>query len=88
MAKTERPPWQNFLEGDVIGKENTQGLRCYQVVIRVRPEGLQAIVKVRRGDEYQVAFVGAGGFQSLAGKVRDVFEDETKKWKDDEYPPI
>lgn len=87
MTKTEKPSWQLYLEGDVIGKETVAKERVYQVVIRVRPEGLQGIVKVRAGDVYKVVFVGAGSFPALAGKIRDQVNEGVEKWKEDRYPP-
>lgn len=71
----------------MLGKETSAGARVYQVVIRVRAEGLQAIVKVRRGDYYGVCFVGAGSFPALSAKVRDVILAEEENFKVDKYPP-
>ena len=87
MGTQEKRSWEVYLEGDVIGKETIEGYRVYQVVIRVRGEGLLGIVKARRGAEYQVCFVGAATLALLSAKVRDAILKETKKWKTDEYPP-
>jgi hypothetical protein len=71
----------------VIGKENTEGLRVYQVVIRVKGEGCQAVIKVRKGETYKVNFVGAATLHLLATKVRNLMIKEGKPWRDDRYPP-
>lgn len=87
MGDNGREPWVGYLEGDVIGKEVKAMGKVYQVVIRVKPEGLLGIVKARDRDEYYVVFVGAGTLPSLAAKVRDVINEPGKKWRSDRFPP-
>jgi len=76
-----------YIEGDVLNKEVDGMGRVYQVVIRVRMEGLLAIVKARDGGEYWVRFVGAGTLAALTAKVRDVIINPDDKWAIDKYPP-
>lgn len=87
MEPGEREPWVVYLEGGCIGKEIEGGFRVYQVVIRVRGEGLMGVVKVRKGDQYQVAFLGAGSLPGLSAKVRDIILRPGEKFKVDMYPP-
>jgi len=83
----EREPWVNYLEGDVLGKQTIDQIRVYQVVIKVRGEGLLGVVKGRRGAEYFVAFVGAGTLSALAAKIRGLLLSEEEKFKVDQWPP-
>lgn len=87
MEKSEREPWVTYLEGDVLAKEVEGRGRVYQVIIRVKSEGLQGVVKARAGDEYSVAFVGAGSLPGLSAKIRDCVMGEGDKWREDRYPP-
>lgn len=88
MGSNQKEPWVNYLEGDVLNKEGPAGHRVYQLVIRVRAEGLQAVIKARRGEEYFVEFVGAGTLTSLAGRVRDKVAGPDTRWREDKYAPI
>lgn len=87
MGKDGTDPWVGYLEGDCLNCSCAEGGRPYQVVIRVRPEGLQGIVKVRDKGRYLVCFVGSGTLSSLAGKVRDVLAREGDHWREDKFPP-
>lgn len=87
METGEREPWVTYLEHDVIGKETEGGFKVYQVVIRIRGEGVMGVVKVRRGAEYQVVFVGASSLSALSAKVRNVMLGREGKFKVDQYPP-
>lgn len=87
MEAREKEPWVNYLEGDCLLGEAGVGGRVYQVVIRVKPEALQVIVKVRDGDKYLVWFGGAGTLPSLARKVREALAGDGVGWKEDRYPP-
>lgn len=87
MGKRTKESWEVYLDGDVIGTTNLEGARIYQLVIRVRGEGLMGVVKARKGDQYYVSFVGAASISLLAAKVRDVVIKEGGKWAEDKYPP-
>ena len=87
MGRNDQDPWVGYLEGDCLNSERAGGGRPYQVVVRIRAEGLQAVVKVRAGEQYLVCFVGAGTLSSLAGKVRDALKEEGGRWREDSYPP-
>lgn len=84
---SKKPSWVIYLEGDVLGKETKAGFRVYQLVIRVKAEGLLAVVKARKSAQYEVCFVGAGSLSLLAAGVRDAVGGVGKKWQSDAYPP-
>lgn len=78
-------PALTFLEHDCIGQETREGARLYEMSIKVRPGGLLAVLRVVGDQGSQVAFVGAGGFLSLARKVRDALQSEDTSWREDKY---
>lgn len=84
---SKKPSWVIYLEGDVLGKEVPGGARVYQLVIRVKAEGLLAVVKARKAERYEVCFVGAASLSLLAAGVRDAVTGVGKKWQPDTYPP-
>lgn len=85
VNRVEKAPWLTYLEWDVLGKETEGGYRVYQVVVRIKHEGIQAVIKARRGSEFFVSFVGGGSLQSVAGKVRARVVGEGHKWREDQY---
>ena len=87
MGKRTKESWEVYLDGDVIGATTASGARVYQLVIRVRGEGLMGVVKVRKESEYFVNFVGAASISHLAAKVRDVVIGEETRWSKDKFPP-
>lgn len=87
MGTTEREPWVTYLEGDILNQEGVGGERVYQVVIRLQASGLMAVLKARKGGEYLVQFCGAGGFRSLAAKIRNRMLGDEGNWQADRYPP-
>lgn len=87
MGAKEKESWEVYLNGDCLHAECARGGRPYQVIIRVRPEGLQGVIKVRDGDEYLVRFEGAGTLPSLAAKIRKAIVEEVEGWRKDSFPP-
>lgn len=81
----EKPPWVSYLEWDVLGKETPGGFHVYEVVVKVQHQGLLAIVKARKGDEYLVTFKGARGLAALSRVVRDAVVREQTKWRVDQW---
>lgn len=87
MDNGEKTPWVNYLEGDVLNGESPQGYRVYQVVLRIRGEGLQAVVKARKQQGFFVIFVGSASLPALAAKIRKAVRSQDTKWREDKYAP-
>lgn len=85
MTKTGKPPWETYLEWDVLGKYTPGGFVIYEITIKVRPEGLLAIIKARKADEGIVAFGGARNLAGLSRVVRDKVNGEETPWKADAW---
>lgn len=81
----EKPSWVLYLEGDCLGKQSSEGFVVYEVVVKVRDQGLMGIVKARDGDSGVVAFVGGRTLQSLSGEVRRLIAEDSPKWRPDKY---
>jgi len=84
----KQPPWLTYLEWDVLGKPNASDARVYEVVVKIRPEGLLAVIKARKADQYTVTFVGGRSLASLSGLIRKRVVGEPEKWREDKYVQI
>lgn len=86
MNKTEGlDPWVTYLEWDVLGSETPGGFAVWEVVVKVRPEGLLGIVKVSKGGKGLVAFVGGRGLATLSRAILHTVKDERTRWREDKY---
>lgn len=81
----EREAWVAYLENDVLSSETPGGLRVYELVIKVKEESLLGIVKVSKGSNYMVGFVGGRTLPSLARRVRDYIQNEESGWRKDQF---
>ena len=88
MTKSDTDPWLTFLEWDILAAEVAGGGRVYELVLKIRPSGLLAIIKIVRGDGPFIAFAGARGFRSLSREVRDKIRSPSTKWREDKYAKL
>lgn len=82
---SRKPYWIDYLEHDVIGQAVTGVGTVYEVLVKIRPGSLFAVVKARGGGGYYVAFVGGKSLSSLSGEIRRALKSEKTRWKPDQY---
>lgn len=88
MDKTgESHPVLEFFDTGLLGQQVHTGGMVYEVILKLRPANLLAIIKVMGPDGYYVAFVGGGGVLSLLRKVRGAVKSEKTKWRPDKFRP-
>jgi len=81
----EREPWEVFLEWDCLGTFVKPEGKVYEVVLKVQPTGVFAIVKLRGPFGYKVGFVNGKSLRDIAGKIRSLLAGESGKWSDDKF---
>ena len=84
-SKKDNPPWLNYLEWNVLGEETPGGFVVMEVVVKIRPAGLLAIVKADNRSTGIVLFVGGRTLAGLSGEIRRKVKDENAKWRKDQF---